>query len=565
MLHLQPTEISLTLGEIADLERQLHVRRGRAPLPHKLFTRHDSGTASLPRIRRGAERSRDESLTDSSLCASLPSIASSECDDLPEHEWGSQELFDIPGTPQESSLDNPNGSNLAFQSLLGLPEQAQKITRTGKDERGLNSEQTDFDHVSDGSDTISSMDATCMVHFDLNPEEPINEGASSSQDHGRENTGSQAHELFGLTPEPLFDSMSDYLRRITTANERARIDRPRSFSDPADDPIPSIVLDRRRLLLDTIDEPLMLSRYYTRTTAPSAPTQDNHFTTRDGSSALTPTLSQSQPRRFLSPPSSASFMEKNHSRHHSLPDSTASEVFLSRPSFTQAAEALRNHPGGRHSLEKSTTCMLEVIRDGVSPLEELAQGAAAWTADLPFRQSRFTRSTVRAVSPTEPGISRVRGYLQPCRTFAFPIEHQPLEMSVAIALGHHTSHATLGDDNTNEGEDGNDIDKVDSEATPQPRVPSQSLNIAAINLRGDYMTPSSIAIGRGGRPRIGAAHEQRAFGRQRRGASRLEQENDEDVSILETERQIWLDRNQVGGGGVLERTPPAEGRFERFL
>ena len=198
MLRLQLSEITLTHGEVDDLKRRLHLQRARASVQLMNFTHpsHQNLTNTLlPRIRRGPERSRDESLTDSSLLASLPSTASSDIDYQSDGSRGFLQPAQS-NTSGNSPTALSDGPSQLVDTLPELPEQGKIVTRDLKDNAYPNSDSIDADDKAGDSGLVPSTNTTCMLDFDPTYDGALSEASIVPHDQQRERTEIQADELF---------------------------------------------------------------------------------------------------------------------------------------------------------------------------------------------------------------------------------------------------------------------------------------------------------------------------------------------------------------------------------
>lgn len=106
MFRLPPSQIELTRKEVLDfLDRHKKRSDTRRQISAETWAQYQLQEANLarqpvPRLYRGAERSRDDSLTDTSFVGSSPSAAMNDRDEF--------ELGDVEGYTSEADVSDPN-------------------------------------------------------------------------------------------------------------------------------------------------------------------------------------------------------------------------------------------------------------------------------------------------------------------------------------------------------------------------------------------------------------------------------------------------------------------------
>lgn len=234
-----------------------------------------------------------------------------------------------------------------------------------------------------------------------------------------------------------------------------------------------------------------------------------------------------------------------HARHVSLPNlnrqGTLSQSPVELPDMANLSIL-----GSRWAAKTSTT--LHAVRGGSSAADELGHDRYIWQSSplsIGSGQQKLQRSNTELpflnepqTSPLQPPTPSSRGS-SPYRSFVHEHETPRVEaVHRAPALTRYGYPQTS---------------RAHTRHSSRPPI---WIAGATESLEG----PSSGV----GRPRTDAA--ERGYDQyRRRPVGGEDQENFDDMERFEEERQAWLMRYQLSAGGVMERTPPREHNFERYL
>ncbi len=235
-----------------------------------------------------------------------------------------------------------------------------------------------------------------------------------------------------------------------------------------------------------------------------------------------------------------------HSRHLSLPDLIRhGELPHSPPESPDSVN--RSILGSRWA--PKTLAVLHAARGVSSPLDELGQDTSIYQRSplstgmgrptLPESSIRLSSFAEPQTSPLQPSSSRTPGS---SARYGTPVRQRQTSQFEAVYSVPTLPHYGFSQTPRVHPRHGSRTPIWFAGATESGGVPSSRTGRARTNT-----------------PQRGYAHYAR------RPVQSEDQENVDDIERFEGDRQAWLMRNQISAGGVMERTPPRERDFERYL